>query len=168
MKKTLYYNFIPTKAEEEECKATATPYNPSRDVVELRDIYPLPVFDPLNPWPIKKVLMPAEVGSGRIVLSHSEAFNCVFRYWTAETTHHVVIGQKKKSVLVWDVTEENNPTSYISEDMFLEQVGPDCEYYVLGCTELVRDRRLNAGDEIGLFWDMKTVAFQFKVLRRGP
>ncbi|XP_057480063.1 uncharacterized protein LOC130767265 [Actinidia eriantha] len=172
MKKTLYYNFIPTKAEEEEeeCKATATaaPYKPTWALVELQDVYPPPVFDPLNPWQIKKVLTPAEVGSGRIVLSHNETFHYVFRYWTTEMTHHVVMSQKKKNVLVRDVTDEDNPTSYINEDMFFEQVDADCEYYVLGCEELVRGRRLHAGDEIGLFWDMKTDAFQFKVLSRGP
>ncbi|GMP91561.1 hypothetical protein CsSME_00042211 [Camellia sinensis var. sinensis] len=175
MKKTSYYNFIPTKAEEEEEEAhnlTATTnhhHRATRVVVEIRDVYPPPVFNPHNPFHIKKVLTPTEVTTARIALSFADTFDYVFRYWPVEAVKQVVVVGKRRCVLVWDVSDEKNPKSYINEDMFLERGSRslDRECYVLGCKELVKECRLNGGDEIGMFWEIKTATFHFKVLYRA-
>ncbi|GAB4825179.1 hypothetical protein Ancab_008054 [Ancistrocladus abbreviatus] len=163
MKKTFYYNFFPTK-DEELAMSNWSLNQISRTLIEIRDDNP-PVDDPKNPWKITKRLTSIEATSRRLILSHNDAFDHVFRYWSLEMANHVVIGGKV-CVEVWDVTEENSFHGYgpADEAAIFERGMQDC--YVLGLNMgLVRARALRPGDEIGLYWKDRASAFYFKVFR---
>ncbi|KAK4434159.1 hypothetical protein Salat_0578600 [Sesamum alatum] len=164
-KKTFYYNFFPSKAEEESSKARKGPVGSSSDVVgrvlvEMRDIYPPPVLDPDNPWCLRKTLNHYEIAFGKLVLSSNDMFEHVIRYWSLGMANYVALGQKV-GVTLWDVTEEENPRTYRNNDVYLQMMAnDDC---VLSCMELVKERKLKVDDEIGMYWDSKETSFKFKV-----
>lgn len=165
MTKTWYYNFIPTKAEEEAAKVQNMHYQVTRTLVEINDISPvqLPV-DPNYPWLIRKAVGSGELRTGKLMLSHNDTFDHVFRYWTLEMCNHVVMGGRYLVTLV-DFTDEKSPRAYQSEHTFLER-GLN-ETYLLGWLDIVQSRIFNAGDEVGLLWDIRAQVFHFKLLRRG-
>ncbi|XP_075101632.1 B3 domain-containing protein At5g26805-like [Nicotiana tabacum] len=156
MKKTFFYNFIPSKAEEEACKASNTPWVVTRQLIEIRDIYPPPVLDLKNPWQIKKTVTYDEAVVGKLVLPFIDVFEYIFRYWTLDMANLVVSGHKV-NVSLWDVTEENNPKKY---DNYFEMLPNDD--YALVCLDLYKDRGLSVDDEIGLYWDPRSSTFVFK------
>ncbi|KAA8526516.1 hypothetical protein F0562_008281 [Nyssa sinensis] len=136
MKKIFYYNLVPSKAEEDVAKITNIPFQGNRFLVEIRDVYPPPPPDPNNPWQIRKRLTASDVVTGKLKLSHNETFDHIFRHWTLDMANYVIMGHKAP-VVVWDVTDDVSPK-----------------------------RLANPGDEVGLFWEMRNGAFQFKLLRR--
>lgn len=164
MKKTFYYKFLPSKAEEEEAKANNKPFQITRELVEIRDLFPAPVIDPFNPWQIKKVVTETDIVTGKLVLSHQEVFDYVFRYWSLEMCNYLLGGNKFYAV-IWDQTDEKNPLRFHNEKIYLEQ-GPQ-DTYMLRWLDLVRKSMINPNDEIGLYWQTKSGTFQFKVLCRG-
>lgn len=164
MKNTFYYNFLPTKAEEEACKANKTPYKVTRALVDMRDIYPPPLVDFQKPWQIKRTLTHYEAVTGRVVVSFIDTMEHVFRYWTLGMANGVVLGDKV-NVILCDVTDQSNPKRYCSTDVFFERLPNDD--FILACMELFKDRSLSVGDEIVLFWDPRVLNFQFKLLRRA-
>lgn len=165
MTKTWYYSFIPTKAEEEAAKAQNKHYQVTRTLVEIHDIGPGQLLaDPNYPWLIRKAVESSEITTGKLVLSHNDMFDHVFRYWTLEMCNHVVEGGRYL-VTLFDFTDEKKPRGYQSEHTFLER-GLN-ETYLLGWLDIVQKREFNAGDEVGLFWDVRTEVFHFKLMRRG-
>ncbi|WMV31034.1 hypothetical protein MTR67_024419 [Solanum verrucosum] len=56
LKKTFFYNFFPSKDEEEACKLINTPHVVTRELIEIRDIYPLQKIDLGNPYRSRKRL----------------------------------------------------------------------------------------------------------------
>ncbi|CAM8940578.1 unnamed protein product [Rhodiola kirilowii] len=76
-KKTFFYNFFPTKLEEDHCRVTNRPHQVTKSVIEIREAFPPP--DPANPWRIRKTLTFGEVTNGQIFLSCNEVFDHVFR-----------------------------------------------------------------------------------------
>lgn len=164
MRKIFYYNFLPTKAEEEAAAARNVPYHTYRTVVEIRDWYPPPRIDPNNPWQIRKSISSNEVVTGKLTLSHEEMFEHVFRYWSVDMANHVILGNKCFVILI-DYTDDNMAKRVQGENVYVKS-GPN-ETYILGVLDVVRGRPLNPGDEVGLFWDMRSGTFGFKLLRRG-
>ena len=57
LKKTFFYNFFPSKINEEACNVNNTPHVVTRELAEIRDIYPAPIIDWQKPWQIKKKLL---------------------------------------------------------------------------------------------------------------
>ncbi|KAL9661865.1 hypothetical protein QQ045_026693 [Rhodiola kirilowii] len=163
-KKTFFYNFFPTKLEEDHCRATNRPHQVTKSVIEIRDAFPPPQPDPANPWRIRRTLTFGEVTNGQIFLSCNEVFDHVFRYWSLEVTKIAVMGMNKLCVVIWDFTEESKPVC--GGKSFFEK-GCDEEGYNLGILDLVKGRSLNANDEIGLYWDVKFSGFVFKVWGRS-
>ncbi|RVX02240.1 hypothetical protein CK203_028296 [Vitis vinifera] len=161
MKKTFYYKFIPTKAEEEIAKSSNTPFQVTRELVEIRDLHAAPVIDPMNPWQIKRVVTNADIITGKIVLSHHEVFEYIFRYWTLEMCNHVLSGNKFYAV-IWDISDEKSPVRYHNKNIYLEQ-GPQ-DTYALGWMDVARKASINPNDEVGIFWQSRTETFQFKGL----
>ncbi|XWS16663.1 hypothetical protein CRYUN_Cryun34aG0110400 [Craigia yunnanensis] len=157
MKKTFYYNFLPTKAEEKEAAQQVI-----GSLVEIRESTHL-FIDPNNPWQIRKSVARNDVINGKLTLSQDEMLEYVFRYWTLDMANDVVKGNKSLVVLI-DYTDETDPKRYQTESFYVEK-GP-CHTYNLACMNLFRTRLLNPGDEIGLFWDLSSVSFSFKVLQR--
>ncbi|GFY97506.1 hypothetical protein Acr_12g0000470 [Actinidia rufa] len=161
MKKTFFFNLFPTKAEEDEGTANIS-FQLGRTLVEIRDLCPPP--DPTNPWQIRKQPTISDVVTGRLILSHKETFEHIFRYWSVEMANYVLSGNKAP-VVVWDVTEENNPLGYRNDNVYFER-GSSEEFYVLGWMELARNRIVSPGDDIGLYWDIRSASFHFKVFQR--
>ena len=167
MKKTFFYNFFPTKAEEEEAaKAGSSGANlpVRREVIEIRDFYPPPEPDPANPWRIKKVVNNTDVLTGKLVLMHNDVFEHIFRFWSLEICNQVVNGNKVY-VAVWDLTPEGGPVPYQNERIYFGK-GPR-ETYILGWLDVVRNDRVRPRDEVGLYWDQKSGTFHMKILRRA-
>ncbi|KAK4716948.1 hypothetical protein R3W88_015286 [Solanum pinnatisectum] len=162
MKTVFFYNFIPSKAEEESCRESNTPWIVTRQLVEIRDIYPAPIIDLQNLWLIKKMITHYETVIGKHVLPFAEAFEHVFRYWTLDTVKSITSGHRK-NIDLWDVTEENNPKNYHNEGTFIE-VLPN-EDYALVCADLFRNCRLRV-NEVGLYWNPRFSFFKFKLIHK--
>ncbi|XVF13480.1 hypothetical protein REPUB_Repub08aG0211300 [Reevesia pubescens] len=164
MKKTFYYNFLLAKADEVgEEEAASQQEQVTGSLVEIRDSGNGLCIDPNNPWQIRKPVSPSDVLNGKLTLSEEEMLAYVFRYWTLDMANYVVKGNRSLVVLM-DYTDETVPKKYQSDSFYVEK-GPH-HTYSLACMDLVRSRLLNPGDEIGLFWDLRTLSFSFKVLHR--
>ncbi|WMV31039.1 hypothetical protein MTR67_024424 [Solanum verrucosum] len=161
LKKTFFYNFFPSKAEEEDCKLNNTPHVVTRELIEIRDIDPPPKINLENPWQIKKNITCDEVIVGKLMIPFFETFEYILRYWTLDATKILVNGCDVP-VGVWDVTEENNPKKYDHGSVFLRKLHND-DFY-LSCIKLFNSRGLSVGDEIGLYWDPRSSNLMFKLL----
>ncbi|KAK2971983.1 hypothetical protein RJ640_005003 [Escallonia rubra] len=162
-RKAFYYNFVPSKVEDEAAKSNNTRFGVTRNLVEFREFHPASVFHPAFPWQIRKILVLSEVYTGKFNLSFNDTFEYIFRHWEFDMANHVASG-KKLFVMICDVTDEKRPISHIN--MYFEQAPDDS--YLLESSGLVREHRLKEKDEIGLFWDTRFRAFHFKLLHRGP
>lgn len=165
LKKTYFYNFFPSKAEEVS-PPTINPPRPfwfrrQRVLVEMRDVHPPPVLDPTNPWQIKKTLNQYEVASGKIVVSFIDSFEHILRYWNFCMANHIAILGHRVAVPVWDVTNEKDPKRYDGNEVYF-QITPS-ENCILTCTQMMRDRNLKVDDYIGLYWDSKQCSFRIKL-----
>ncbi|CAO2840248.1 unnamed protein product [Amaranthus hypochondriacus] len=177
MKKTMFYNFFPTKKEEMIALATNVPYKPTATLIEIRDNNPNPIpasmtlnssnVDPSNvnndPWRIRKLLDSDEMITGRIRLTQGDVFEHIFRYISFECANNIVTG-KKMYVQVCDVTDENSPIMYgpYDEHTYLEKVVND--EFVLGLNlALVRSRGFKKDDQIGIYYDPRNQVFYFKL-----
>ncbi|PHT93113.1 hypothetical protein T459_00995 [Capsicum annuum] len=151
MKKTFFYNFFPSKAEEEACNVNNTPWVATRELVEIRDIYPAPIIDLEDPWQIKKRITRDEVILGKLVIPFFESFEYILRYWKLDMAKSLVMSENGMSVTVWDITKETEPKKYDGGNVCFRKLYTDD--YSLSCIGLFNDHRLNVGDEIGLYWD---------------
>ncbi|KAF3615514.1 putative agglutinin-2-like [Capsicum annuum] len=151
MKKTFFYNFFPSKAEEEACNVNNTPWVATRELVEIRDIYPAPIIDLEDPWQIKKRITRDEVILGKLVIPFFESFEYILRYWKLDMAKSLVMSENGMSVKVWDITKETEPKKYDGGNVCFRKLYTDD--YSLSCMGLFNDHRLNVGDEIGLYWD---------------
>lgn len=163
MRKSCYYEFFPTKAVEQAAIASGKPYEVTKTIVEIRDFGNPPQFDPKNPWQIRKSVTGSDVYNGKLVLSHYEIFEHVFRYWTLDLCNYVDQGNQYL-VIIADYTDEGNPKRFKSENIFVQG---NHDIYFLGWTDVVQSLHLQPGDEIGLFWDASSSTFGFKLLSRG-
>ncbi|XP_055808666.1 uncharacterized protein LOC129877203 [Solanum dulcamara] len=161
IKKTFFYNFFPSKAEEEVCKLNNTPWVVTRELIEIRDLYPAPKIDLKNPWQIKKKITNDEVVVGKMVIPFYETFEYILRYWTLDVAKSLENGYGVP-VGVWDVTEENVPKKYEGGSVCLRKLYNDD--YSLSCIQLFNNRGLGVGDEIGLNWDPRSSSLMFKLL----
>lgn len=161
-KKAYKYEFIATKTVEQAAIASGKPYEVTRTIVEMRDFGNPPQFDPKNPWQIRKSVTGSDVYNGKLVLSHYEFFDHVFRYWTLDLCNYVDQGNQY-SVTIADYTDEGNPKRFKSENIFVQG---NHGIFFLGWTDVVQSRHLLPGDEIGLFWDVSSSNFGFKLLSR--
>ncbi|XP_055803901.1 B3 domain-containing protein At2g33720-like [Solanum dulcamara] len=159
MKKTFFYGFFSSKTEEETCKVNNTPRVATRELVEIRDLYPAPKIDLKNPWQIKKKITRDEIIVGMLVIPFFETFEYIIRYWTLDISKSLENGCKV-CVDVWDVTEENVPKKYEGGSVCLKKLYNDD--YSLSCIELFSG--LSVGDEIGLYWDPRSSNLMFKLL----
>ncbi|CAN4096740.1 unnamed protein product [Withania somnifera] len=121
MKKTFFYNFFPSKPEEEVCKVNNTPWVVTREAMEVNDIYPTLKINPQNPWQIKK-----------------------------EITYFEVFGEwNMMCVDVWNVTERNNPKKYEHGSVcFRKPCNDDFSLSIMG---LFNDCGLGVGDKIEIY-----------------
>ncbi|KAG5581143.1 hypothetical protein H5410_051770 [Solanum commersonii] len=121
MKKTLLYNFFPSKVEEEVCKVNNTPHVVTRELVEIRDLYPAPKIDLQNPWQIKKKITYDEIVVGMLMIPFFEMFEYILRYWTLDMAKILENGCSV-CVDMWDVTEGNVPKKYEAGSFWVRKV----------------------------------------------
>ncbi|GKV42341.1 hypothetical protein SLE2022_014570 [Rubroshorea leprosula] len=160
MKKTFYYNFLPTKAEEDAAAARNVPHLVTRTLVEIRDLdhRSIPVVDPNNPWlRIRKTITGGDVFIGKISLSEQEMLD-LLRPCTLYKANSILAGER--SCVLYDNTEAEN-----RYHIYVER-GPQ-NSYTLRCLDLMRHRNLVPGDEVGMFWDVNKDGFRFKILGRA-
>ncbi|KAB1225503.1 hypothetical protein CJ030_MR1G018604 [Morella rubra] len=161
MKKVLFYNFFPTKAEEEAAKAQNSVHKVTPVcVVEIRDWLPPP---PVDFW-IEKVVSFNHIATRKLYLTHNETFEYVFRYWTVENASKIVVGNRLY-VMIMDITDTNSPIAYQGLNVFFER-GAHIDYYALGCKDLLEKKVFHLGDEIGLRWNKELGLFQLKVIKK--
>ncbi|XP_055808377.1 B3 domain-containing protein At5g26805-like [Solanum dulcamara] len=164
MKKTFFYNFFPSKTEEEASKVNNTPWVATPELVEIRDLYPVPKIDLENPWQIKKKITLDEIVIRMLVIPFFEMFEYILRYWTLDMAKSLENGCGV-CVDAWDVTEENVPKKYVGGSVCLRKL---CNSdYSLSCVELFNGRGLGVGDEIGLYWDPRSSNLMFKLLSQA-
>ncbi|XP_049399863.1 uncharacterized protein LOC125863941 [Solanum stenotomum] len=161
LKKTFFYNSFPSKAKEEACKVNNTPHAMTRELVEIRYLYPAPKIDLQNPWQIKKKITHDKIVVGMLMIPFFEMFECIFRYWTLEMAKTLENGCIV-CVDMWDVTERNVSKKYEGGSVWLRKVYNDD--FSLWCIELYNDRGLGDGDEIRLYWDPRFSCLVFKLL----
>lgn len=155
-KKTLYYNFIETKANEDPQKIQrAAPV----ELVEIRDVHPPPSMYLNNPW-LRKTLNYYEVHSGTIVLMWCDVVEHVIRYWGHRMAHAFTMQQEKIPVKLWDVTDEKSPKKYEGKAVYIWHMMDRICY--ISCRELFVVRNLKAYDMISMYWDCKDNGFKFK------
>ncbi|KAG5607080.1 hypothetical protein H5410_028572 [Solanum commersonii] len=157
LKKTFFYNFFPSKGEEEASKVNNTPRVATRELVEIRDLYPAPKID----WQIKKQITNDEIFVGMLMIPFIQMFEYILRYWTLDMAKSLENGGRV-CVNMWDVTEENVPKKYEGGSVFLRKLYTDD--FSLSCIELFIGRRLGIGDEIGLYWDPRSSSLMFKFI----
>ncbi|XP_049402084.1 B3 domain-containing protein At1g10455 [Solanum stenotomum] len=161
MKKAFFYNFFPSKAEEEACKINNTPHEVTQELVEIRDLYPAPRIDLQNPWKIKKKITHDEIVVGMLMIPFFEMVEYILRYWTLDVAKSLENGSKV-CVDMWDVTEENIPKKYEGGSVWFRKLF-NGDFY-LWSIELFKGRILGDGDEIGLYWDPRSSTLVFKLL----
>ncbi|KAL8486993.1 hypothetical protein ACS0TY_023622 [Phlomoides rotata] len=145
-RKTFFYNLFATKMEERR----------QLSLIEIRDIYPPPAPESI----IKKIVSPYEIAYRKLVVSCDEMLDKVIRYWRLEIADYLCKGARV-GVVLWDVTEEQNPKHY---QIFVQMVADDAndDHFVLSCMELFRDRKLKLHDDICLCWDSERGCFRVK------
>ncbi|PHT34817.1 hypothetical protein CQW23_26617 [Capsicum baccatum] len=153
MKKTLFYKFYPSGDEEEACKAKNVPWLVRRELIEIRDTYPVPIIDLENPWKFKKKIDEYDFTQTGLLIPFLVAFEHIIRYWKLPDGKTLVNGNWWNVVLC-DVTEENDLKKYDGASGRSFRFGKmwDDDYF-LQCRQLFIDRGLGVGDEIGLYWD---------------
>jgi len=163
--KAYYYNFLPSKEEEVLINANPNPHQhqPARFLVEVRDFEAPPTINPNDPWKIKKKITWLDLRNGRLTLTHDEAFDHVFRYWSLSLTSLVVFSSHKIAMAIWDHSNWlSDPKKYVSHNIYFER-GPNDTYH-LGWADVFHDLLIRPGDEIGLYWDFEQKVFHMKRL----
>ncbi|KAG5607122.1 hypothetical protein H5410_028614 [Solanum commersonii] len=76
------------------------------DVIDLIETGPPLIFDPNNPWKIKKIITPQVLHQGNLVISFSETFDYILPYWNLKNATQFMNGAVDMGVATWDVTNE--------------------------------------------------------------
>ncbi|PHT58451.1 hypothetical protein CQW23_00814 [Capsicum baccatum] len=137
MKKTLFYNFFPSKVEEEAYKVSNTPWVATQELVEIRDIYHAPIINLENSWQIKKRITRDEIILGKLVILFFESFEYILRYWTLDMAKSLVMNENGMCVKVWDITKETKPKKYDGGNVCFRKLYTDD--YSLSCMRLFND-----------------------------
>ncbi|XP_049399856.1 uncharacterized protein LOC125863932 [Solanum stenotomum] len=161
MKKTFFYNLFPSKAEEKACKVNNTPHVVTRELVEIRNLYPTPKIDLQKPWQIKKKITHDDIVVGMLMIPFFEMFEYILRYWTLDMAK-ILENDCSVCVDMWNITKGDVLKKYEGVSVWLRTVCSDD--FALWCIELFKDRGLGDGDEIGLYWDPRFSYLVFKLL----
>ncbi|GLT75504.1 hypothetical protein SLA2020_472230 [Shorea laevis] len=158
MKKTFYYNFFPTKVEEEAAAAHNVQYRVTRTLIEIRDLEHHQASG-VDPWRqiIRKSITASDVFMGKLSLSEQEMLD-LLRPCTLSKANSLLVGDR--SCILYDNTEGE-----VKYHIDVERGSQDS--YTLRCTSLFRNRNLAPGDQVGLFLDVSNEAFRFKILGRA-
>ncbi|KAG5607129.1 hypothetical protein H5410_028621 [Solanum commersonii] len=84
LQRPFFRDFFPSEAEEEACKVNNTPWLATRELVDIRDLYPAPKIDSENTWQIKKKITHDEIFVGMMVIPFFKTIEYILRYWTLD------------------------------------------------------------------------------------
>lgn len=140
--------------------------DPFREVIEEEGQRPLiyhqfPILKE-DPWKIKKVLTQSDVGQlCRLMLSKDLVKEHILPYLEIENVKRVESCGQTLSVIVTDI--QTNSTHQLQLKRWASGA-----YVLIGnwSSEFVRRRTLEAGNNIGFFYDSSSSMFVFNVLRR--
>ncbi|KAG5606683.1 hypothetical protein H5410_028175 [Solanum commersonii] len=135
LNKTFFYNFFPLKDEEEACKLNNTPHVVTRELIEMRDIYPSSKIDLENRWQTKKKI-----------------------------TRDEIIVRKPVRCACWCVGCNGGecPKKYQGGSFCLRNLYNDD--FPLSCMELFNNCGFGDCDEIGIYWDPRSLSLMFQLL----
>ena len=177
MKRVLFRNFIPTKAEEEKgtdaaehgCggggSSSSSGSNKRRRLVEIRESK---YFRP-NSWSVNKVVRDDEINTEELKLSDHETLeNTFYKLYAETTTNMYTIIVDKVRVSLWDVTEGVDNAEEHQSFLKIERSGKRdrSKSFALGWKDIIGARRVQAGDKIALTCDDSSASFQFELLSR--
>uniref|UniRef100_M1DI30 Uncharacterized protein n=1 Tax=Solanum tuberosum TaxID=4113 RepID=M1DI30_SOLTU len=137
---------------------TSSLISDEEEVIELIETGPPLIFDPNNPWKIKKSITPEVLHQGNLVISFSETFDYILPYWNLNNARQFVNGAVNTGVAMWDVKNEH--AGFIFSKL------PNHDDYSLWILGLFNVYGLGVGDEIGLYWDPRFQTFMFKLLSK--
>ncbi|KAL9671351.1 hypothetical protein QQ045_008919 [Rhodiola kirilowii] len=163
VKKTIFYNFIPSKRVEAIYNETHLPLHWSEQLIEIRDVHMPPDSAYLG---IHRILTDSEVHAGKIHLMHHVAFEHVFRFMPMFETYAVVFGNETGIALtIWDFTGFRNIVfdKALSHKALFQRC-PD-GHYTLDISELIVKRSIRPRDGFLLRYSQELSAFTFKLLR---
>ncbi|KAF3657853.1 hypothetical protein FXO37_14702 [Capsicum annuum] len=129
--------------EEEACNAKNVPWLVRRELIEIRDTYPVPIIDMENPWKFKKKIDEYDFTQTGLLIPFLVAFEHIIRYWKLPDGKTLVNGNWWNVVLC-DVTEENDLKKYDGASGRSFRFGnmSDDDYF-LQCRQLFIDRGLS-------------------------
>lgn len=172
MKKTLFYDFLPSKAVEDAERAQNIPHRVAWQLIEIRDGHPLPASESRECPTLIKVIDELEVFTGKLSVLHHRAFDYVFRHWPMPIVQDILTGGEYR-VKIFDSTDYDRGSGNDSEIMspwfcgenicFAKWRGMD--HYFLNLGEVFRTRRIAVGDVIHCSWDTQRECFVLKVVR---
>lgn len=171
MKRVLFRNFIPMKAEEENGTGAAklgdggggSSSSKHGGLVEIRvDSH----FRP-NSWSVNKVVTYDEINTEELKLSDHETLEKVFYNGVTSNNMNIFIVDKV-GVSLWDVTEGVGNAMKRQSYLKIERSGKRdrSKSFALGWKEIITTRHVEAGDEIALTCDNSSASFQFELLSR--
>ncbi|KAE8055060.1 hypothetical protein FH972_011927 [Carpinus fangiana] len=115
----------------------------------------------VDPWVIKKIIQESDIGDlSRLLLATNSVNTHIFTLWDAKSIEKVKNGGVP--VAVWD-------SDTMSEHQLLFKQWASGSYVLIQewRSAFVNRRRLNKGDEIGLYWDPTNSRFNFTILKRA-
>uniref|UniRef100_M1DJD6 Uncharacterized protein n=1 Tax=Solanum tuberosum TaxID=4113 RepID=M1DJD6_SOLTU len=183
-KKTFFFNFISSKAEEE---ANNTPRKRTREVLETGNVTTMfdfmpskaeeeanntpriitrelietgsaRIFDPNNIYYIRSTISHCELSNGELLIPFSVMLLNIFPYMDLEIARSFV-NENEVHVKLWDDTENNVPKKYGCGRFTVRKL-PEDDYH-LSIVTLIKDRVLVIGDKIGLCWHPWNSTFVF-------
>ncbi|KAL3742627.1 hypothetical protein ACJRO7_018011 [Eucalyptus globulus] len=178
MKKTLFYNFLPSKAVEDAERARNIPHRVTWQLIEIRDEHPLPRSKSHDHPTLIKVVDEEDVFTRKLHILHHAAFDYMFRHWFMSDVENILTGHKHY-VMVRDDTgcddggssssgrnRVNEPLWYNGPSVFVKKCD-HCDEYYLNCRDLYRSRRIGIGDSIELQWDVTYRYLHLKVVHKS-
>nr|GLL48478.1 hypothetical protein A4A49_59639 [Ipomoea trifida]GME06236.1 hypothetical protein A4A49_59639 [Ipomoea batatas] len=166
MKKTLFYKFIPSQAQQEACMARNLPWQVRRRVVEIRDVNDGTdaAAAAAGARGIRRVLSREEVVMGGIVVPFAEAFKHVFQHWTLGMIKRAAVKGENVDVVIWDVTNRFRPKRY-SNGVHIQVLAN--QDYGVWCMDLFSELGLGVYDLIWLAWDPLRSAFLLRLIHKA-
>lgn len=160
MRRTHQYNFIRSKAEEEQSASRSNPHHVTSIPVEIRDQRPAP-----SPFKIKNTLLPSVSGGGVLHVTASDAEIHILNYFPSRRRNDFQRSHKALVILhSHDLMTRMGSSGQSSVMVTLKRF--DDRIVCLHIEQSVMDiLGLKFGDKIGLYWDERSEGLRYsKVL----
>ncbi|KAF8038305.1 hypothetical protein BT93_B0983 [Corymbia citriodora subsp. variegata] len=173
MKRTLFYDFLPSKAVEDAERAANIPHQVTGQLIEIRDEHPLPRSEYHDCPTLIKVIDEEDVSRGKLLFSHHTTFEYMFRHWPMHVVQDILMSGKYEfeTAEYMDSDYGNDDDSANLNLWFGGERHHSANWsgmvrYFLDCRKLFRRRRIAVGDEIHYSWDAQNESIVLEVVRR--